>query len=307
MPLHIDYRPRTLDEVIGNDDVRESIKSVFGREDRPHTFLFIGPSGCGKTTMGRIIAKMAGCSNYDFKEYNAANTRGIETIREISQTCHYAGMESKVKVYLIDECHQLTGPAAEATLKILEDTPPHVYFILCTTEPEKLSRTMLTRCTTYQMRLLSNEEINKLINWVLISEGLSNSFSKEVIKEIVRVSEGCPRQALVILDQVIDIEDEKKAMKAVSTISVGSAEVIEICRLLLQGTSWEVMKDKVKMVLQGTESEKLRYAIIGYMSAVLLNSKSNDRASNLIDLFGENTYSTGKPGIVNMIYLACGK
>ncbi len=302
MPLHIDYRPQNLDEVFGNDAIKTSLKSVLAREDRPHAYLFTGGSGMGKTTFGRIIKDMLGCSESDYYEFNTANSRGIDTVREISQNVVYAPLEGSCKVFLLDECHQFTGPAANALLKVLEDTPKHVYFILCTTDPDKLIKTIITRCSTYQVQALKDKEMSALIDWVLECE--EKKISKEVQKEIVRVAEGCARQALVILDQVVDITDEKEALASIAAVSVGEAEVVDICRALIGKESWNNVREKVKLVLAKTEPEKLRYAILGYFSAVLLNSKQNDRASEIIDLFSENTYSTGKAGVVNMIYLA---
>jgi DNA polymerase-3 subunit gamma/tau len=287
------------------------LKSIFARKkDKPHVYLLQGPSGCGKTTIGRILSTMLNCSEMDFREYNSSNTRGIDTIREISQNAYYAPTDGSVKVYLLDEVHQLTKDAQNAILKILEDCPNHVFFILCTTEPEKLLKTIHTRCTTYQVKPLTDAEIKGLINRVLRNE-IVEGFPENVIDEIVRVAEGCPRQALVILDQVIDIEDDKKALEAVFYLTVGEAEVLEICQGIMKNKSWKELKGRVDLVLKNTEPEKLRYAILGYMQAVLLDvrgfSKPNDyeKASALIELFSENTYSGGKALLVSKIYNAC--
>ena len=302
MPLHIDYRPQDTDEVFGNESIKTSLKSLIAREDRPHSFLFTGPSGCGKTTFGRIIKTLLECEDEDWYEYNSANTRGIDTIRDIAQAVNYSPIIGKCKIYLLDECHQFTGPAANALLKLLEDTPAHVYFILCTTDPEKLLKTILTRCTTYQVKPLSDKEMTSLLQWVLDCE--EKKIGVKVIKEIVRVAEGCPRQALVILDQIIDIEDAEEALVAVEAVTVGEAEVIDICRHLIAHKSWDGIREQVKLVLAKTEPEKLRYAILGYFKAVLLGNK-NDRASEIIDIFSENTYASGAAGVVNMIYISC--
>lgn len=305
MPFHLDYRPQTLDDVVGNDAIKDSLRTIFAREDRPHAYLFTGPSGCGKTTFGRIIKTMLECSDSDFMEMNSANSRGIDTVRDISQNCHYSPMDGKVKVYLLDEAHQFTGPAAQALLKFLEDTPKHVYVILCTTNPEKLLRTIHTRCTTYQVKPLDENQTRELIEHVIVTEGIKlKEFPKSVIDEIVLVAEGCPRQALVILDQVIDIVDEKAALNTVATMNFGEfgeAEVIDICRAIYKGESWNSFKGKVKTVTENVEPERIRHAILGYMSAILL-SKADDRASQIIDLFSENTYDTGKVGIVQACY-----
>jgi DNA polymerase III gamma/tau subunit len=265
---------------------------------------------CGKTTIARIIAKMSECSDSDTYEYNSANARGIDTIREISMNMYYAGMFNRNKAYIFDEAHAITSAAKEATLKMLEDTPSHVTFILCTTEPELLPKTIHTRSSSYKVTPLTNEEMRSLIQWVLNSEGTKN-FSKNIIEEIIKVADGCPREALVILDQVIDIKEERKALAAINTFVIGEAEVIEICQGIMKGRPWSEMKKKVAIVLKTTESEKLRYAILNYFSTVLLDERGFtkpsdfDRVSSLIDLFSDNTFYSKKAGVINMIYLAC--
>jgi DNA polymerase III subunit gamma/tau len=301
MPLHIDYRPATLDEVVGNDSIKESLMSIFSREDKPHAYLFYGQSGTGKTTFARIMATMLNCSAQDFFEFNMSNLRGIDHVRELAVNCQYSPVDGKVKVYLLDEVHRQTQDAQHAILKILEDTPAHVYFILCTTEPERLLKTIHTRCSGYQTQSLDNKKMKVLIKRVLEQERVED-FSATVINEIIRVSDGSPRQALVILDQVIDMDDSK-ALAAVASFSVVEAEAIDICRAIVGQVNWETLRPLVKATLLTTEPEKLRYAVLGYLSSILLN-KSDDRISELIDLFSENTFSSGKAGIINMCYLA---
>ena len=306
MPLHTYYRPVDLDEFIGNEAIKTSIKSLFLTEDKPHTYLFHGPAGCGKTTLARILGAMLNCSEEDVHEYDAANTRGIDTIRKISENMHYSGMMSRNKMYILDEAHQITKDAKEATLKMLEEPPPHVYFALCTTEPEKLPITIFSRSTKYKVSHLNDKQMNELIKWILASEKVED-FSESIIKEIIIAAEGCPREALVSLGQVINMKDEKEALAIITISSASGTEVIEICRAIIALESWATLKDKVKTVLLNVEPEKLRYAVLGYFGAVLLNSKTNDRASEIIDLFSENTYASGKAGVSNMIYLAVRK
>ena len=305
MALHLDYRPTTLEEVVGNDSVKDSLRSLFKRkEDTPHSFMFLGPSGTGKTTFARIIAKQLGCADSDFFEYNAANVRGIDTIREIDMNCRYAPLEGKIKVYLLDECAKLTGDAQNAVLKLLEDTPKHVYFILCTTDPDKIIKTIHTRCTTYQTKPLTPLQMDLLLKWVLRSEELEETYPKEIIKEIIKASDGCPRQALVLLDSVIDITDEKKALEAISSYSLGTFPTIELCRAIM-GRASTAKWNSIKEIVSGTteEPERIRYAILGYLTKVLYNSKEPDRIIELMEPFMESMMYSGKAGLAYACYL----
>ncbi len=307
MPFHIDNRPATLDEVIGNDGVKESLKAVFGQDDRPHASLFIGPSGCGKTTLARIVAKMIGCAAEDVQEYNSSNTRGIDSIREIAQNAVYSPMVGKVKVYLLDEVHRMTKDAQNALLKLLEDTPKHVYFLLCTTDPEMLIKAIKTRCMTFEVKSLAGPQLTKLIEQTLEKCGELESFSKKVIKTIVKIADGCPRQAMILLDQVYNILDEDAAIEALNgAIASTEAASIDLCRILLETRTnrWGDVKYILKNLQE--EPEKLRYGILGYLDAVLMsdNCKDTDRIVKLMDCYRESYMYSGKAALHSDCYTA---
>lgn len=306
MPLHLDYRPKVLEELFGNDAIKESILSLFAREDKPHAFLFTGPTGCGKTSVARILKDMLGCSDYDYKEYNAANTRGIDTIRDIIDSSKFAPMNGKSKVYLLDEAHQQTGAAAESLLKLLEDTPRHVYIILSTTNPERLLPTIKNRCTTYSLKPLSLREMESLLEWVLECEGF---FLEENTKKILLgVADGCPRKLLVVLDQIINVEDKspEKVQEILGSQDPEGDKVIDLCRELLKTTGGKVFHWKrVSEILKSSEMdpEGTRRAILGYMSKVILGGE-NDHVANIMTNFTDSFYDSGKPGLVLACYMS---
>ncbi|KKL10376.1 hypothetical protein LCGC14_2556470, partial [marine sediment metagenome] len=218
-PLHIAHRPSDFSTFVGNESTIQSLKSVLDREKgHVKVFLLQGPSGCGKTTLARIIRNYLGCSEHDFFEYNMANTRGIDTIRGLVGNAKYAPLKGGVRIYLLDECHKLTTDAQNALLKILEDTPDHVRFILCTTEPEKLINTIKTRCSTFQVSSLQRAKIITLLKGVCEKE--EAEFPDKHYKEIARVCDGSPRKALSILDQIMDIPDDDKAFDAILSATV---------------------------------------------------------------------------------------
>lgn len=307
-PLHLKYRPASLEEIVGNKGVVSSLKSVLERpEGVPHSFLFSGPSGCGKTTLARIVKSLLGCSDVDFQEMNVANDRGIDTIREIEKNCSYAPFSGKIKMLLLDESHRLTVDAQNALLKLLEDTPSHVYFILCTTDPEKLIKTIRTRCHTYQVQSLASHDIKSLLHRVLKEEKIKD-FPEKAIEEIVKASNGSPRQALVILDSAIDIQDDDEMIASIMDYNFSEKTVLDLCKALLEKQNWSTISGVLKALLSKDnedkdvdKAEKIRYAVLGYMTAVLLN-KENEVALATIEEFSESFMYNGKAGLVGACY-----
>jgi len=299
MPLHIDYRPNDFKDVIGNKGVVESHKAIFQREfDFPHAVLYIGPSGCGKTTMARIYAKMLKCADRDLQEINAANNRGIDTARQMQSSMSFVPFAGPVKVFLIDEVGATSKDFQNAMLKALEDAPKHVYFLMATTDPQNLLPTLRNRCATFEMSLLNHNEIFTLIQGVLKKENVDD-ISHDVIKEIAEVCDGCPRQALVILDQVIDLPIESM-VSAIQDLRVTEKTVKDFCQALLKRASWKEVAGILKTI-DMTNAEGIRRNVLGYMCAVLLND-DNPQAALVMEFFKEPTYNSGKAGLVWSAY-----
>lgn len=305
MSLQKEYRFKSLDDVVGNKGVVTSLRSLFERkkEDIPHAFLLHGPKGCGKTSTARIIAEHLECEPASILEYDIGDMGGVDTIRTLKEACQYSPMMGDVRVYVLDEVQSMTKPAQDALLKTLEEPPSHVYFILCTTEPDKLKDTIRSRCTMYMMKPLNSIEMGTLLNTVLEKEG-KEDYPKTLLKEIISIAEGSPRNALVALDAIIDITDEESALAALSSIATTDGTTKELCQMIVQGNIWENVRGVLKDVLSESEPEKIRHAILGYLSVVLLNTKKNDRVSEIIDIFSESTMYHGRAILVNQVYLA---
>ena len=300
MSLPLKYRPQTFDEVLGskNKSMIASLKTVLEKESKPKTILLQGPSGCGKTTTARIIAGEFGARDIDIKELNISNTRGIDAARAIIDNVRHKSLGGKCKVIILDECHLATKEFQNTMLKTLEEPPPNTYFILCTTEPEKLLPTIKTRATTYQVSPLMNNEVLKLLKVVCKKEG--KKVDEKVLQEIVRVAEGCPREALTVLDAVIDMDNTGDQIQAIIDQTVSESSLKELCIALLNSKSWKVTSEILKN-LEG-EPESIRYGILGYMNSVLLNS-GNIRASDIIIIFENNFYDSKKAGLNNACFM----
>lgn len=307
MSLYLKHRPSDLSEVVGNEATKESITAVMkrDREDIPHAFLFNGPSGCGKTTLGRILAGLLGSSGTDLVEMDMADFRGIDNIRDVVSKMRFRPMESEARVWILDEVHRLTGDAQSALLKALEDTPPHVYFILCTTDPGKLLDTIRNRCTNYQVEALNKRQVYRLLSVVLKKE--KKTLPDEIMDTLSELAGGSARAALVALDKVIDCPEENMA-DVLKGIVVSEHQIIELVRLIANKTEDEMKKWKqVVEILKGLENENpesIRIVTMKYISKVLMNSNKEPNLQAAWTMSRFIRYPTFNLGMAPIV-LAC--
>ena len=204
MTLYLKYRPQNISE-LDLVSAREALEKTLKNKNIPHAFLFSGPRGTGKTSAARILAMMVNkIENYDTPhiiELDAASNRGIEEIRTLREQVALSPMSSKYKVYIIDEVHMLTTEAANALLKTLEEPPAHVVFVLCTTDPQKLPETVISRCTQIIFSRPSIEEIVAKLK--LVAKGEKYKINPEDLELIAIEAKGSFRDAIKILEQVI--------------------------------------------------------------------------------------------------------
>lgn len=298
--LYLKHRPENFNEVMGNEDVVQVLKSYTEKKSKqpmPRALLFHGPTGCGKTTLGRIVAREIGAKGTDLQEIDVADFRGIDTIRDIRKQSAYRPLNSDCRVWILDEAHKLTTDAQTALLKALEDTPKHVYYILCTTDPQKLISTIKGRCAQFQVDPLTDKQMKLLLRKIVKAE--EESLQKEVYDQIVKDSLGHPRNALQILSQVLSV-DEDKRISVAKKVAETQSKVIELCRALIGRKNWKQVSDILKG-LKEEDPEKIRRAVLGYCQAVLLNEENNTAAA-IMEEFIEPFYNTGMPGLVFACY-----
>jgi DNA polymerase III gamma/tau subunit len=291
------HRPSTLNEVLGQADAVRILSEWLKKDSVPHCIVFAGPSGCGKTTFARILRKEMGCSPFDFYDLNCAkDSRGIETIRNISNRMGYKP-HRRCRMWLFDEAHKLSNDAQNALLKVLEDPPSHAYFMLCTTEPEKLIRTIRTRASMIAVKALAPREIAELVRRVATLEHVR--LGEGVVAGIVNEAQGSARQALSILYQLAQLP-EKQQLRAIGHLD-HAHEAIEIARALLNSrTGWPEMT-KILAGCNLKEAERIRHLVLSYCTQVLLN-RSSPRAAMLIDYFRDNFYDSQGAGLVATCY-----
>lgn len=295
MAFNIEFRPITFEEVIGNRDTVESLQSLLEQENPPRAYLFFGPMGCGKTTLARILAKEFGCSDFDIIELNSANMRGIDTSRDIISQINYKPLNGKCKAYIMDEIQQTTKDAQSALLKAVEECPAHCLFIFCTTDPQKIIPTLKSRCAQYGVQKLSVKAMSRLLKNILGKK----TVSENILGHICEESEGIPRNALIMLQQIIDIKDEEKAIKIIQSVKTDEKQIIDLCRALNELKQWKAIAEIIKGI--EAEPESIRRAVLGYFTSVALNSKDKKnamRAMMIIENFTEPYYDSGKAGLI---------
>lgn len=298
--LYRRYRPRLFKDIVGQAKAVGMLAKHLKKGDMPHALLLTGPSGCGKTTLARILRKKLGCSQMDYCEMNTADFRGIDTVREIRTRMHLAPIGGKSRVWLIDECHKLTGDAQNAILKMLEDPPDHVYFILATTDPHKLLATVKTRTTHIPLQAVPANDLEELIARVVAAE--KEELDEETRGMIANLAGGSARQALVLLGQVLHLDDSTARRKFLANYE-GTVPAINLCRALFRRAKWLEIAKLLKNLKVEEDPEMIRRLMLGYSRKVLLDGgKWAPRAFVLLTTFDEPFYDSGEAKLAMACY-----
>ena len=220
--LSLKLRPQRFDEVVGQTHVTRTLQNAIGLDRVAHGYIFSGPRGVGKTTTARILAKVLNCknpkdnnpcgtcvncteitqgSNLDVQELDGASNRGIDEMRDLREAVKYPPNNSKYRIYIIDEVHMLTREAFNALLKTLEEPPPHVIFIMATTDAHKVPATILSRTQRFDFKHISINDISEYLKQILESENIK--YDTDGIRLIAQKADGSLRDSLSLLDQTI--------------------------------------------------------------------------------------------------------
>lgn len=254
LALYRRFRPKTFDEVIGQDHIVKALRNQVATGKIGHAYLFCGTRGTGKTSCAKIFSKAINCltpvngspcgeceackalldpSNVDILEIDAASNNGVDEIRALREKIKYPPINVKYKVYIIDEVHMLTDSAFNALLKTLEEPPSHAVFILATTEPYKLPQTILSRCARFDFRLVSKDVLEERLRMVFKEIGVK---CDDASLEMIAISgEGSVRDCLSVADCVVSFSDGEitidKTLEMLGTSDKTS--VIELCDKIL--------------------------------------------------------------------------
>ncbi len=302
--LYRRYRPRDFDSLVGQDHITTTLRQALRQGRIGHAYLFTGPRGTGKTSSARILAKAVNCLApdvaerpdntcaicqavnegrlLDLIEIDAASNTSVDDIRELRDRVAFAPTEARYKVYVIDEVHMLSTSAFNALLKTLEEPPPHVIFILATTEPHKIPATIISRCQRYDFHRLSSRLIAEHLAVIAAREGLV--VTPEALAIIARSATGSMRDAISLLDQITAYGHQEIDAELVRNVlgMVSGAAVSRLVEAMADGDSGRLLGLLHELIAQGVDLAQLVNQLIEHLRHLLLLHVGRD--PGLLDL-----------------------
>lgn len=284
------WRPKNFHQMVGQEHVLRALINALDQDRVHHAYLFTGTRGVGKTTIARIFAKCLNCEIgvtskpcgtcgsclevdegrfIDLIEVDAASRTRVEDTRELLENVQYAPTRGRYKVYLIDEVHMLSTHSFNALLKTLEEPPPHVKFLLATTDPQKLPVTILSRCLQFSLKALSARRISEYLKYLMGEEAIP--FEENALGDLARAANGSMRDALSLTDQAIAFGGESGIMSGDVQTLLGSIDrglVFVLLKNLIEDSGQDLLQTANQMLDQGAESSEVLAELIEVLHAI---------------------------------------
>lgn len=294
--LYRKWRPQGFDSLVGQEAVRTALTNALETGRIAHAYLFAGPRGTGKTSTAKILAKAVNCehgptpnpcnkcqncvrindgTSMDVFEIDAASNRGIDEIRDLREKIAFAPVNGRYKVYIIDEVHMLTTEAFNALLKTLEEPPPHVIFILATTEPHKIPATIHSRCQRFDFKRVTDSDIVKRLHEVADGSGIAAD--DDALQLIAVQADGGMRDALSLLDQCGVMAERVSAETVRSVLGIVGREALrELVKAVGEGNVPKALELLEALLAGGKDVKQIITELAEYLRAVLLYKASPD-------------------------------
>ena len=219
--LAIKYRPTSFNDMTEQSAIKDILENQIKTKTFQHGYLFTGPAGTGKTTSARIFANMINDGKGNPIEVDAASNSGVDNIRQIIEDAKRKPLDAESKIFIVDECHSLSSGAWQALLKTLEEPPKFTIFIFCTTNPEKIPATILSRVQRYNFQKISNEGIVKRLGYIIVKEIVHSEdiiYTEDAVDYIAKVSTGGMRDAITLLDKCLSLSRTLNLENVLKTI-----------------------------------------------------------------------------------------
>lgn len=277
MSLSTKYRPKSFAEVVGQQPIISILSRHVATKTWKHVYLFDGCHGCGKTTVARILASEINGGRGAPIEIDAASNNGVENIRALISDAMQSALDCDYKVYIIDECHQMTKAAWDAALKLIEEPPSGTVFIFCTTNPQKLPKTIMSRVQRFTFKKVAKSEISAKLAYILNEEFPQATYEIAALDRIAVLSSGHVRDAIQFLDKCLSCTTELTLSNVETILGLASFEmIVEAINALLAGNVTVYMTQLQKFSDSGFSMTSIFDSFIDFVLDSAIFAKTGD-------------------------------
>lgn len=300
------WRPQTFEDLVGQEPISRILKNAITQNKVAHAYIFSGPRGVGKTTTARILAKTLNClsgptpdpcgkcpsctaisdgSSMDVSEIDGASNTGVDNIRDLRERVRYAPSGGRYKIYIIDEAHMLSTSAFNALLKTLEEPPPHVIFVLATTEPKKIPSTVLSRCQHLPFRRIPGQKIKERLKFICNADSIKAEDS--ALEMIARAADGSMRDSLTILDQIASFSEDITVSEIKNLLGLTDVETLsKLSEAVIEGDRKSIISIISELTNTGTDLKAFTKDLLQFIRNLLIAKIAGD-TEDIMDLSEE--------------------